>query len=109
MAGTSSMPLISLIVNILPDLHESFYQGVTVWCNVSKSYVYEKVKKKKISKINKTLKNDNKTLNMNIATSIFLLLDQVVALPSVFSRKHQIGSSTLHFPIHYEDLKSTLR
>ena len=71
MAGTSSMPLISLIVNILPDLHESFYQGVTVWCNVSKSYVYEKAKKKKISKINKTLKNDNKTLNMNIATSIF--------------------------------------
>ena len=55
MAGTSSMPLISLIVNILPDLHESFYQRVTVWCNVSKSYVYEKAKKKK--KIKKKKKN----------------------------------------------------
>ena len=59
MAGTSSMPLISLIVNILPDLHESFYQRVTVWCNVSKSYVYEKAKQKN-TRINKTLKNATK-------------------------------------------------
>ena len=69
---------------------------------------FMKKQNKKNTKINKTLKNDNKTLNMNITTSNFLLLDQVAALPSVFLRKHQIGSSTLHFTIHYEDLKSTL-
>ena len=86
MVGTSSMPLISWLWTYFQIFMKVFTReslsGVT-FLNLT----FMKKQKKKISKINKTLKNDNKTLNMNIATSIFLLLDQVVALPSVFFEK----------------------